>query len=66
MRIVNKDTNEEIIHYDLTEDASEHNAIIFGELFRDGMGWRFRSMGAGSAGGLYKIAKDYGVNVAPN
>lgn len=64
IRIVNLETNVELAHYDLSEDASEDNGIIFGELVRDIDGWKFKAIGQGSKGGLYKIAKDYGVNVA--
>lgn len=64
IRIVNMDTNTELAHYDLTEDASDDNAIIFGELVRDGLKWKFRAIGQGSNGGLYKLARDVGVNVA--
>jgi tellurium resistance protein TerD len=56
---------KKIAHYDLTEDASNDNGMVFGELVRDGMGWKFKAIGIGTTGGLYKIARDYGVNVAP-
>ncbi|HYD19078.1 MAG TPA: TerD family protein [Patescibacteria group bacterium] len=65
MRVVNADTGSELARFDLTEDASSDNAMIFGELFRDGLGWKFKAMGAGSKGGLFEIARNYGVNVAP-
>lgn len=65
IRIVSEDTNEELARYDLSEDASDDNAIIFGELFRDLDGWKFKALGQGTNGGLYRIARDYGVNVAP-
>lgn len=64
IRIVNPDTHVELAHYDLTEDASGDNAMIFGELVRDGLKWKFRAIGQGSSGGLYKIARELGVNVA--
>lgn len=66
IRIVNKVTGQELAHFDLTEDASEDNAIVFGELEREGASWKFKALGAGTNGGLYKIAREYGVNVAPN
>lgn len=65
IRIVNQDTHAELAHFDLTEDASADNAIVFGELVRDGLSWKFKALGTGGAGGLYKIAREYGVNVAP-
>lgn len=64
IRILNKDTDTEVAHFDLTEDASEDNAIIFGELERDGATWKFRALGTSSSGALYKIAREFGVNVA--
>lgn len=66
IRILNEDDGTELAHFDLTEDASHDNAMIFGELVRDSLnGWKFRAMGLGSNGGLYRIARDFGVNVAP-
>lgn len=63
VRIVNLDTNTEIIRYDLTEDASTNTAMIFGELYRDGSDWRFKAVGQGYAGGLRALAIQHGVNV---
>ncbi len=65
MRVVNSETGSELARFDLTEDASSDNAMIFGELFREGLGWKFKAMGTGSKGGLFEIARAYGVNVAP-
>ena len=65
IRIVNEDTNTELARFDLSEDASNENGIIFGELSREGMGWKFKALGQGTDGGLFRIAKDYGVNVSP-
>lgn len=65
IRIVNPDTGTELAHYDLTMDAAEFTGIIFGELMREGLGWKFHAIGKGVQGGLFKIAHDYAVNVAP-
>lgn len=65
MRVVNAETGSELARFDLTEDASSDNAMVFGELFREGLGWKFKAMGVGSKGGLFEIARNYGVNVAP-
>lgn len=65
IRILNKDTGAELARFDLTEDAAEDNGFIFGELNREGASWKFRAIGQGTPGGLYKIARDYCVNVAP-
>ncbi len=66
IRIINADTNAELARFDLSEDASEDTAMIFGEIAREGMSWKFRATGMGTTGGLYRLARDYGVNVAPN
>jgi tellurium resistance protein TerD len=65
MRIVNIDNGTELARFDLTEDAGADNAIVFGELIRDGIQWKFKAIGQSSTGGLFKIARDFGVNVAP-
>jgi len=64
IRVVNADTKVEIARYDLSEDASSDDSMIFGELVREALGWKFKAIGQGSAGGLYKIARDFGVHVA--
>ncbi len=65
IRVINELNGQEVAHFDLSEDASSDNAMIFGEIAREGMGWKFKALGQGSNGGLYKIARDFGVNVAP-
>lgn len=66
IRIVNSETDVELARFDLTEDASDENAMVFGEIVRDGISWKFKAIGAGHNGGLYKLAREYGINVAPN
>jgi tellurium resistance protein TerD len=66
IRIVNEDTGAELARFDLSEDASEDTAMIFGELIREGINWKFRALGHGTTGGLFRIARDFGVNVSPN
>ena len=52
MRIVNEETNEELIRYDLAEDFSIETAIIAGELYRHNGEWKFSAIGSGYQGGL--------------
>ena len=66
IRIVNEDTGTELARFDLSEDAGEDNAMVFGEMVREGISWKFRALGLGGNGGLYRIAREFGVNVAPN
>lgn len=64
IRVVNEQSGEEIIRYDLSEDYSTETAIIFGELYRHNNEWKFRAVGQGYAGGLHAMAVNYGVNIA--
>jgi tellurium resistance protein TerD len=64
IRIVNEEDGKELAHFDLSEDASTDDAVVFGEMIRDIAGWKFRALGRGCKGGLYQIARDFGVNVA--
>jgi tellurium resistance protein TerD len=63
VRIVNEDSKEEIIRYDLGEDFSIETAIIVGELYRHNGEWRFSAIGSGYQGGLARIATDYGLSI---
>jgi tellurium resistance protein TerD len=63
IRIINQADNAELARYDLSEDASNETAMIFGELYRNSGEWKFRAVGQGYASGLKGIAVDFGVNV---
>ncbi len=63
IRVVNQAGGAEIARYDLTEDASSETAMIFGEVYRSGVEWKFRAVGQGYSTGLSGIARDFGVNV---
>ena len=63
IRVVNVDTDNEIVRYDLSEDASTETAMIFGEVYRNSGEWKFRAVGQGFAGGLGPMAKSFGVNI---
>ena len=63
IRIVNDLTNNEIVRFDLAEDASTETALVFGEVYRNGGDWKFRAVGQGYQGGLGPLAKNYGVNI---
>jgi tellurium resistance protein TerD len=62
-RVVNKETNNEVTRYDLSEDASIETAMIFGEIYRHSNEWKFKAVGQGYAGGLGALAKQYGINI---
>lgn len=63
IRVVNATGGEELTRYDLSEDASTETAMLFGELYRSGVEWKFRAVGQGYSSGLMGIVKDFGVTV---
>ena len=63
IRVTNQADGVELARYDLSEDASNETAMIFGELYRYNNEWKFRAVGQGYASGLRGIALDFGVNV---
>jgi tellurium resistance protein TerD len=64
IRIVNLDTNAEIVRFDLSEDYSTETAMIFAEIYRHKGEWKFKAVGQGYADGLGALAIQYGVDVA--
>jgi tellurium resistance protein TerD len=64
MRIVNLEDNVEIARFDLSEDYSTETAMIFGEIYRNGVDWKFKAVGQGFSGGLEAMCLNYGVQVA--
>lgn len=56
IRIYNIETNEEILKYDLSEDASSNTGMIFGTLYRHNGEWKFESNSRGQNGDLNEIA----------
>jgi tellurium resistance protein TerD len=63
IRIVNEETNEEILRYDLAEDFSIETAIVFCELYKHGNEWKFNAIGSGFSGGLASLCRNYGLDV---
>lgn len=61
VRIVNKDTNEELVRYDLSEDYSVETAMVMGQLYRHNGEWKFNAVGAGYAGGLNAMCRSYDI-----
>lgn len=60
-RVVNVDTDNEIVRYDLSEDAAAETCMIFAEIYRHNGEWKFRAVGQGYASGLRGIATDFGI-----
>lgn len=63
IRVLDQATGAELARYDLSTDAAAETAMLFGEVHRDGTGWRFRPLGEGRPTDLTGIARHYGVDV---
>ena len=63
IRIVDGETNTELIRYDLGEDFSIETAVVVGEIYRHNGEWKFNAIGSGFQGGLFALCKNFGVNV---
>lgn len=63
IRVVNADTNSEVVRYDLSEDYSTETAMIFGEVYRNGSEWKFKAVGQGYAGGLKAMCSQFGITI---
>lgn len=48
IRLVDNQTREELIHYNLTENYSGKTSLIPGELYRQGSEWKFSAVGEGT------------------
>ncbi|SOB76246.1 tellurium resistance protein TerD [Marinobacter sp. LV10R510-11A] len=63
-RVINEDNNQEVVRYDLSEDYSVEDAMIFCELYRNNGEWKFRAIGQGFSGGLGDLASKYGLSAS--
>lgn len=64
IRCVNAQTNTELARFDLSSDAVDSDAVIFGEVYRDGGEWKFRAIGDSINGGLAAVCGNFGINAA--
>lgn len=62
IRLVNAETDEELIRYDLGEDFSIETAMVVGELYRHNGEWKFNAIGSGYQGGLAALCANYGID----
>ena len=63
IRVLNKDTNEELIKYELGEDFSIETAVVVAEIYRHNGEWKFNALGSGFEGGLAALCKNFGINI---
>ncbi|MFE6195137.1 TerD family protein [Streptomyces sp. NPDC057838] len=54
---------EALACFDVKPETGEETALICGELYRRGEGWKFRALGEGYSNGLKGLATDFGISV---
>lgn len=59
IRVVNQQTNEETVKYELDEDFSIETAVEFGRIYKRNDEWRFEAVGNGMKGGLQDFLTKY-------
>lgn len=62
VRLVNDETNQEIVRYDLEEDYSTETGLLFGRLYFKDNEWKFTAVGTGYKDGLDGFCRQYGIN----
>ncbi|WP_431029016.1 TerD family protein [Lysinibacillus sp. LZ02] len=63
VRLINEDTEKEVLRFDLGEDFSIETAVVFCELYRHNQDWKFNAVGSGYQGGLAALVRTYGLSV---
>lgn len=61
VRVVDENTNREVLRYDLGEDFSVETAIVVCELYRYQGEWKFAAVGSGFSGGLKALCNNFGL-----
>lgn len=63
IRLINASNSQELIRYELVEDAQNctDTAMFAASLTRMGPKWHFNALGDSASGGLSKVANDYGI-----
>ncbi|MBE9221672.1 TerD family protein [Cyanobacterium stanieri LEGE 03274] len=59
IRLVDVQTKEEVLRYDLSEDFSVETAVIMAELYNQDGDWRINAVGSGFQGGLQALLDRY-------
>ncbi|QIY95665.2 TerD family protein [Streptomyces sp. S1D4-11] len=54
---------EPLAYFDIKPETGTETALICGELYRRGQGWKFRALGEGYPNGLEGLASDFGITV---
>ena len=59
VRLVDVQTKDEVLRYDLSEDFSIETAVVMTELYRNGDEWKLNAVGNGFEGGLQALLDKY-------
>ncbi|WP_250402732.1 TerD family protein [Streptomyces cellostaticus] len=54
---------EPLARFEIKPETGAETALICGELYRRGEGWKFRALGEGYSNGLRGLATDFGISV---
>ncbi|MEU9416941.1 TerD family protein [Streptomyces sp. NPDC051000] len=57
---------EPLAYFEVRPETGAETALICGELYRRGDGWKFRALGEGYSDGLVGLATDHGISVDEN
>ena len=63
IRIVDNNSGNELLRYDLGEDFSIETSVVVGEIYRYCGEWKFNAIGNGFNGGLAALCRHFGINV---
>ncbi|MFJ3206008.1 TerD family protein [Streptomyces sp. NPDC086989] len=58
--------SEPLAFFDVRPETGAETALICGEVYRRGDGWKFRALGEGYSNGLVGLATDHGISVDEN
>ena len=61
IRLVDANTDKEVLRFNLGEDFSVETALVVAELYRKDNGWSFNAIGSGFSGGLKALCANYGI-----
>ena len=64
IRVMDTDTQKELLHYDLGAEFSVETAIVVGEIYRYKGDWKFNAIGSGYQGGLSALCQSFGIEVS--
>lgn len=62
IRLLDIDTQEELMRYDLSEDFSTETSLVFAKIYRHNNEWKFNAVGSGYTCGLVDLCSKYGID----